>query len=30
MQYMHKLYCTFENCTTLSCKLSWSHYVELF
>jgi len=25
LQYMRKLYMTFPNCTTLSCKLSWSH-----
>ena len=26
---MKKLYVAFPNCTTLSCKLSWSHYVEI-
>jgi hypothetical protein len=29
LQYMRKLYMTFPNCTTLSCKLSWSHYQEI-
>lgn len=29
LQYMRKLYTAFPNCTTLSCKLSWSHYVEI-
>ena len=29
LQYMRKLYMAFPNCTTLSCKLSWSHYIEL-
>ena len=29
LQYMRKLYSSFENCTTLSCKLTWSHYVEI-
>ena len=29
LQYMRKLYSAFPNCTTLSCKLSWSHYVEI-
>lgn len=29
LQYMRKLYVAFPNCTTLSCKLSWSHYVEI-
>ena len=26
---MRKLYVAFPNCTTLSCKLNWSHYVEI-
>ncbi len=26
---MRKLYTSFPICTTLSCKLSWSHYVEI-
>lgn len=26
---MRKLYVAFPNCTTLSCNLSWSHYVEI-
>lgn len=29
LQYMRKLYVAFPNCTTLSCNLSWSHYVEI-
>ncbi len=29
LQYMRKLYTSFPICTTLSCKLSWSHYVEI-
>lgn len=29
LQYMRKLYTAFPNCTTLSCKLSWSHYIEI-
>lgn len=29
LQYMRKLYTAFPNCTTLSCNLSWSHYVEI-
>lgn len=29
LQYMRKLYVAFPNCATLSCKLSWSHYVEI-
>ncbi len=29
LQYMRKLYLAFPNCTTLSCKLSWSHYIEI-
>ena len=29
LQYMRKLYRTFPKCTTLSCKLSWSHYLEI-
>ena len=29
LQYMRKLYAAFPNCTTLSCNLSWSHYVEI-
>ena len=29
LQYMRKLYRNFPNCTTLSCKLSWSHYLEI-
>ena len=27
LQYMRKLYRCFPICTTLSCKLSWSHYI---
>ena len=26
---MRKFYTSFPNCTTLSCNLSWSHYVEI-
>ena len=26
---MRKLYRCFPICTTLSCKLSWSHYLEI-
>ena len=29
LQYMRKLYRAFPICTTLSCKLSWSHYLEI-
>lgn len=29
LQYMRKLYSCFPICTTLSCKLSWSHYLEI-
>ena len=29
LQYMRKLYVAFPICTTLSCKLSWSHYIEV-
>ncbi len=29
LQYMRKLYVAFPICTTLSCKLTWSHYVEV-
>ncbi len=29
LQYMRKMYIAFPNCTTLSCKLSWSHYIEI-
>ena len=29
LQYMRKFYMTFPNSTTLSCKLSWSHYQEI-
>lgn len=29
LQYMRKLYLAFPNCTTLSCNLSWSHYIEI-
>ncbi len=29
LQYMRKLYRCFPKCTTLSCKLSWSHYLEI-
>lgn len=29
LQYMRKMYLTFPICTTLSCKLSWSHYQEI-
>lgn len=29
LQYMRHLYQRFPNCTTLSCKLTWSHYVEI-
>ena len=29
LQYMRKLYRCFPICTTLSCKLSWSHYLEI-
>lgn len=29
LQYMRKFYTSFPNCTTLSCNLSWSHYVEI-
>ena len=29
LQYMRKLYRSFPICTTLSCKLSWSHYLEI-
>ena len=29
LQYMRKLYRAFPKCTTLSCKLSWSHYLEI-
>ena len=29
LQYMRKLYRHFPKCTTLSCKLSWSHYLEI-
>lgn len=29
LQYMRKLYVAYPICTTLSCKLSWSHYIEL-
>ena len=29
LQYMRKLYRAFPICTTLSCKLSWSHYLEM-
>lgn len=28
LQYMRKLYMAFPNCTTLSCKLSWSQPLE--
>lgn len=28
LQYMRKLYVVFPNRTTLSCKLTWSHYIE--
>lgn len=29
IQYIRKLFQYFPNCTTLSCKLSWSHYIEI-
>ena len=29
VHYMRKLYIAFPNCTTLTCKLSWRHYVEI-
>lgn len=29
LQYMRKFYSTCPICTTLSCKLSWSHYIEI-
>lgn len=29
LQYMRKFYLVFPNSTTLSCKLSWSHYQEI-
>ena len=29
LQYMRKLYRAFPICTTLSCKLSWSRYLEI-
>ena len=29
LQYFRKFYAAFPNCTTLSCKLSWSHYFEI-
>ena len=29
LQYMRKLYRAFPKCTTLSCKLTWSHYLEI-
>ena len=29
LQYMRKLYIAFPICTALSCKLSWSHYLEI-
>ena len=29
VHYMRKLYVAFPNCTTLSCKLNWRHYVEI-
>jgi predicted nuclease of restriction endonuclease-like (RecB) superfamily len=29
LQYMRLFYLTYENCQTLSGKLSWSHYTEL-
>jgi len=29
LQYMRKFYLSFPNCTTLSCKLTWSHYFEI-
>ena len=29
LQYMRKLYAIFPICTTLSCKLTWSHYIEI-
>ncbi len=29
LQYMRKLYRHFPKCTTLSCKLGWSHYLEI-
>ena len=29
LQYARKLYLSFPICTTVSCKLSWSHYLEL-
>lgn len=29
LQYMRQLYVAFPICTTLSCKLSWSHYQEI-
>lgn len=29
LQYMRKFYTSFPNCTTLSCNLSWSHYIEI-
>lgn len=29
IQYIRKLSQYFPNCTTLSCKLSWSHYIEI-
>lgn len=29
LQYMRKFYTVFPNSTTLSCKLSWSHYQEI-
>lgn len=29
LQYMRRLYMAFPICTTLSCKLSWSHYIEI-
>lgn len=30
LTYMRKLYLTFPKCETLSHKLTWSHYFELF
>lgn len=29
LQYMRKFFIAFPKCTTLSCKLTWSHYFEI-
>lgn len=29
LQYMRRSYIAYPNCTTLSCKLSWIHYIEI-